>query len=852
MGILGLRKFIDSASCTKFLPAPGEEEECVVTPCATGHWEHRERRTMPSSLPTEMESASTSASAAHVDHVLVDLNCIVHSCFRQSTLSTSVATKRDLIQSVLKRLEFLLTRVAIPSVSLTICIDGPAPLAKLQTQRLRRRQVGLLSASGLQLTTLAITPGSLFLVELENALAAQFKLNGGRGFLHRYIPVFLHGSTVDGEGEAKVARALAYLATAGFSHRNDGQYSPNDTVVVIGNDIDLTLTCMGATQYHNLFIVGPSSMQLINVSEIIYRWLRNGIQSDLGQSCREFVVTAEHLASVRIDFVFLFLLNGGDHYVGAGEVAHVLWRRYRLVRGASNMQRCLVSDDLTSVDVDFLAEVLQSADYTGEADAKVGMELLRATLWSLKTTVTGVCPDYWFIPSTAEMGGAGGPNLAHARAAVAFCQRKRRPIHFVEDKVDKTRKERSLSNGKRAGNSKKCVGDDSADKPDATKPLTPLETFIALMPTEASLPSSISKALRSSHKYDDIIRSLLGSHDTYVVADAARRAVQAAEDHLTISERCMRDFTNPVQINVRQLPRRLSRHEQHRMIAARGAWSRNESMPVVQRISMPVIFQYLNVEYPSHVSALLFFSPFHSQDTECNGAPVADDEECAIKPENKSNKSETTKNVIKDSRLRASAQVREASCCRETSGEVCVEGSKTGEGKSPVESKSSRSRPRSSQSSNAVRSIPVRVGVKQGSSATGNSGEMIFETSDVRTRGGRRRKADDKQGDNLRQQHSAQHGCAIESEEDARCHLLRGNDKGFLDEIKKFLGDKKPLQSLLDGDGVSKRNRKRRRNRITKAHGVSDSQPADAPPGSSEVDQKRKKERLSSPSKSGK
>ncbi|KEG05178.1 hypothetical protein DQ04_26151000, partial [Trypanosoma grayi] len=151
----------------------------------------------------------------------------------------------------------------------------------------------------------AVTAGSLFLVELENALAAQFKLRGGRGFLPAYVPVFLHGSTVVGEGEAKIARALAHIATASFPAC--ARYDPNSTVAVIGNDIDLTLTCMGATQYHNLFVLGPSSMQLISVAEILYRWLCSG------SAAGGFHLTAQELASVRVDFVFLFLLNGGDH-----------------------------------------------------------------------------------------------------------------------------------------------------------------------------------------------------------------------------------------------------------------------------------------------------------------------------------------------------------------------------------------------------------------------------------------------------------------------------------------------------------------------------------------------------------
>lgn len=153
------------------------------------------------------------------------------------------------------------------------------------------------------------------MVELQNAIAAQFRLHRGRGFLPYLCPVFLFGSTVPGEGEAKISQALAFLSQSRgrtntytdksnyeyrtnhknnhyntFSNSSNGNYNnvknkmnemhyntyrraynANDTIVIVGNDIDLVLTCVGTTPYHNLSLLGPSSLQIIHVDEILYR-----------------------------------------------------------------------------------------------------------------------------------------------------------------------------------------------------------------------------------------------------------------------------------------------------------------------------------------------------------------------------------------------------------------------------------------------------------------------------------------------------------------------------------------------------------------------------------------------------
>ncbi|KPI89311.1 hypothetical protein ABL78_1540 [Leptomonas seymouri] len=692
MGLLGLRKFIDSCGCTRLLPVPVSDAEAEAEALrrlqvegyrevtdeegdGTTDAEYAQGLYFKGSLSNEYRNSrddcqrgltssthvNGGSAAAHtagitttptVDHVLVDMNCIVHSCFNYQ--NSENRTKRQLIQEVLERLRVLLTEVVVPRQSLSICFDGPAPIAKLQTQRLRRRKASLLDTGSIQqLNTLSITAGSLFMIELENAIASQFKLNRGRGFLRRMCPVYLYGTTVMGEGEAKISRALAFLAygpatetdgsAAGAGEESGGadsydeygagqrgghdrrgrrggdsyykrhlnsttaaaaasnssypRYCPDDSVVVLGNDIDLVVTCLGATAFHNLNIISPSSLQLIRVSDIIYRWLK-ATSATLGDT----PFSPAQLPSIRIDFIYLFLLNGGDHYVGAGEVAMPLWKRYRSVR-ATYPSSTLVSSNLDAVDIDFLADVLQASEYTGSSSVETGMNLLQSALWSLYTVVTGVCPDYNYVPEPEA------PQLCHLRAAAAHCQRTNRRIRLPHFKAQ-------------------------------SQPLTPLETYVALMPTEATLPKSVVAGLHSKPAYQSILKILETSNDTAMIAQAAKDAVEVSAPFLTTSEQYLRNFTSPVQLNVIPPRRRLSRHEQHRMLATQGHIQIEDPVPVVKPIAMAAEVPYAEVPYPAHTSFLDFCCPFDA----CLNA--AESEEGACEGVNACNRGATTTTTV--------------------------------------------------------------------------------------------------------------------------------------------------------------------------------------------------------------
>lgn len=481
MGVIGLRKFLEGLSCSRHLRPP------------TSH------------NPDPSNDSGGSGGPVEVHHVLFDLNSLIHSCYNRVPSASSIEGVKQQKQAIVEMVEFrveeILREMVMPTISLTLCIDGPASFSKMQTQRLRRRKNSTLSLAASRLfSDLSITAGSPFMVQLENEVARYIqdryhimfgnviRANGGRG-----PTVFVHGSTAPGEGEAKIAQVLAFLASEGadpYIHRtgkpdpNAGNgrgacYRPDDNIVMVGNDIDLTLTAFGATQYHNLYVLNTSTLQVFCVGEILYRWLLKGTG---------FVADPNFLFSSRIDVVFLFELNGGDHFMGVGEAAADTVRRYKMLK-AQEPHRSIVNTSLQSIDSHFLYDVLQCDQYTGNADVKVGFQLLQAALWSTVMSVTGYCPNYR-LSFTTDM--LSNPTMSHVKAAVHT--KKTVTINFkptmYTPNVDPSIDPRQQFGERGAGHA-------------CNLPLTPLATFTALMPTRDMYPTGVQKALEEAPKSVD-------------------------------------------------------------------------------------------------------------------------------------------------------------------------------------------------------------------------------------------------------------------------------------------------------------------------------------------------------------
>ena len=187
--------------------------------------------------------------ASGCDHVYVDMNSVLHQCTRHCT--TEAAAQN----SLLLELQGLFRRYR-PRQTLVLAIDGPAPLAKLHEQRIRRLKParGGSSAGGSASTTsgasfspLAITVGTPFLRDVDDALRSWASSN--RLGLPHGIRVVVDPSSHDGEGEVKLFDALAREPPA--SHERDA-------FLIIGGDADLVLLAL-ASPARLVLVCDPST-----------------------------------------------------------------------------------------------------------------------------------------------------------------------------------------------------------------------------------------------------------------------------------------------------------------------------------------------------------------------------------------------------------------------------------------------------------------------------------------------------------------------------------------------------------------------------------------------------------------
>ena len=114
------------------------------------------------------------------DHVLVDLNGVVHAACRRRK------KEQDVIRAVFQELD-LVVRLFSPRATLLLALDGPGPSAKLVEQRKRRVQKALKAARDAAagkpagggggkkkrrggFDSLQVTPGTGFMLRLRRAL----------------------------------------------------------------------------------------------------------------------------------------------------------------------------------------------------------------------------------------------------------------------------------------------------------------------------------------------------------------------------------------------------------------------------------------------------------------------------------------------------------------------------------------------------------------------------------------------------------------------------------------------------------------------------------------------------------
>ncbi|RNF09381.1 uncharacterized protein Tco025E_07006 [Trypanosoma conorhini] len=370
------------------------------------------------------------------DHLLFDMNAVVHSVIRGSAF-----TSRKTIGEVAAAVRRLMQRFP-PRKTLVLVFDGAAPVAKLKVQKERRASMpspqrplepppAATSArynydyegTEVPLVREEVVAGSEFLLACEDALRKSL-VPGDGGRVPAGVPagcaVVVSGCEDAGEGELKISSILRALW---LEQRRKEAYTGDDVIVVVGNDSDLALVGIACTPYSHYYMVDPADCTITAIAELYAHW-RKGAANGL--------LPLELLPSYRIDFVFLKLLSGGDWYEGIAGGSKHLWRRYRELRGNGGyFRRSLIRGEDFTVDVEFLRAVMnvKASPHHALRQSKIkqatqrggaclsqgavenGVELLKGAMWALKSILLGQCFDYDFRVFTKA------PTLGMLRAA---------------------------------------------------------------------------------------------------------------------------------------------------------------------------------------------------------------------------------------------------------------------------------------------------------------------------------------------------------------------------------------------------------------------------------------------------
>ncbi|KAG8470699.1 hypothetical protein KFE25_009120 [Diacronema lutheri] len=176
------------------------------------------------------------AEIGEVDCAYVDVNELIHHVVRRAT------DNDELVRLTLRRVSELL-RATPPRRLAVLAIDGPGPLAKVFTQRQRRRKTAAKAerkqGAPQGVDTLSLSPGTPFMLELSDALESFARRRVAfAGGLEQQPAYIVSGAHVAGEGEVKCVEHLLDATE---------ECTPAElTHVLHGSDSDLLLLALAA------------------------------------------------------------------------------------------------------------------------------------------------------------------------------------------------------------------------------------------------------------------------------------------------------------------------------------------------------------------------------------------------------------------------------------------------------------------------------------------------------------------------------------------------------------------------------------------------------------------------------
>jgi len=253
------------------------------------------------------------------DSLFLDLNCAIHPCCRKILEEYSIDNfnkndvERKMINEVLNYIYKLVSMVN-PKL-LYIAIDGVAPCAKMNQQRLRRYKTvyekGKIDqikkeenrdTNNFNWNTNAISPGTEFMDSLSKSII--YEINNKQ--IYKNIEVHFSDSYVPGEGEHKILEFI----------KNN---TLDNNIVIYGLDADLIILSF-VSHKHNIFLLRESlqfgkpvldSFLYLDIDNLKY-YIVKDIQEKILLADSTLLFDSDKLNNLMDDYIFISFLIGND------------------------------------------------------------------------------------------------------------------------------------------------------------------------------------------------------------------------------------------------------------------------------------------------------------------------------------------------------------------------------------------------------------------------------------------------------------------------------------------------------------------------------------------------------------
>ena len=264
----------------------------------------------------------------NINNLFLDSNSIIYDSLKFENFKNKTQFENYIIENVIDKLQIIIKNIN-PKNKTFIAFDGVPPIAKLTQQKNRRYKShyqAKLFAKTILWDTCAITPGTNFMNNLNNAIKKHFTNNEN---------IILSLTDIPGEGEHKI---FEYIR-----ENFDLNDSNNINNIVYGMDADLIMLSLNHLKYSKQIYLyretphfiksldnslDPNQTYLINILELgnqIYKELTDDIsvQKDtpdwlkeasdvLDSSLNNLQINGQTFYSKIDDYIFICFLLGND------------------------------------------------------------------------------------------------------------------------------------------------------------------------------------------------------------------------------------------------------------------------------------------------------------------------------------------------------------------------------------------------------------------------------------------------------------------------------------------------------------------------------------------------------------